>query len=116
MPSEGDLMRSALKKAVLPELERFGFDGKGLHFQRRGESLDLLDFQYWKHGGEFILEVGRCSRGDLHTSWGEIVPEVSITVAHLSPLERARLEQRGPNTGQHGTVSSHLSSALLSVS
>jgi len=95
-------MRQELRKVVLPGLEALGFGGKGLHFQRRREeALDLLDFQYWKYGGEFILEFAHRERGDLTTSWGDVVPEEKITAAHIPPLMRARLEQRGTLTGEH---------------
>ena len=102
MSREGDLMRQELRKVVLPGLEALGFAGKGLHFQRRRrETLDLLDFQYWKYGGEFILEFAHRERGDLTTSWGEVVAEGKITAAHILPLDRARLEQRGTLAGEH---------------
>jgi hypothetical protein len=102
MAREGDLMRRELKTVVVPALRGLGFTGKGLFFQRpREEILDLLDFQHWKYGGEFILEFARRPRGDLQTPWGERIPEAKITVAHVPPLERARLEQRGPLTGEH---------------
>lgn len=94
-------MRRELKKVVVPALQGMGFTGKGLFFQRpRDEFLDLLDFQYWKYGGEFILEFARRPRGDLQTYWGELIPEPKITASHVPPLERARLEQWGPTTGE----------------
>ena len=94
MSREGDLMRKALKKVLLPELKAMGFVGTSSSFQRRtAEHLDLLDIQYWKYGGQFILEFARTKRGDLNTSWGEIVPEEKIGVAHMSPLKRARLQR-----------------------
>ncbi|WP_136419982.1 DUF4304 domain-containing protein [Herbaspirillum sp. ST 5-3] len=101
MSREGDLIRRELKKHVIPRLEELGFSGKGLYFQRKREVLDLLDFQYWKYGGEFLLEFASCELGDLKTSWGEIVPENKITVAHISPLKRARLQQQGPTRGKN---------------
>ena len=86
-------MRKALKKVLLPELSRIGFIGASSNFQRRSaENLDLLSIQYWKYGGQFILEFARRKRGTLNTSWGE-VQEQNIGVAHMSPLLRARLQQ-----------------------
>lgn len=76
MSREGDLMRKALKRALLPELKLLGFDGTSSSFQRKSDkALDLLSIQYWKYGGQFILEFARRERGDLHTSWGEVIPE-----------------------------------------
>ena len=94
MSREGDLMRKAFKKVLLPELSRIGFIGTSSNFQRRSaENLDLLSIQYWKYGGQFILEFARSKRGALHTSWGEVVQEENIGVAHIFPLQRARLQQ-----------------------
>jgi hypothetical protein len=101
MSREGELMRAALRKRLVPALVSMGFTGKSSCFQRRMGALDLIDIQYWKYGGEFILEFARAGRGDLKTSWGELVPEEKITVAHTSPLDRARLEQRGAMSGEH---------------
>lgn len=100
MSREGDLMRRALKRKLLPGLERFGFEGTLTAMQRKNpDSLDVLGIQYWKYGGEFILEFGRCELGDRHSPWG-VTPEAKIEYGHLPALERARLEQRGPAMGK----------------
>jgi hypothetical protein len=97
MSREGDLMRKALKRFLLPEVKRLGFSGSASKFQRTSTDwLDLLSIQYWKYGGEFVLEFARRERGALHTSWGEVIPEERLDVAYVNPLQRARLEQRGP--------------------
>ncbi len=102
MAASGDLMRKALKRHWLPELSRLGFVGKTSTFQRlEAESQDLLSLQYWKYGGEFILEFARRSRGPFATSWGSIVPEVEMEVTYLNPLDRARLQQAGPLAGKN---------------
>ena len=100
MSREGDLMRRALKRHLMPALNTRGFTGKTSAFQRKtAQWMDLLDVQYGKYGGQFILEFGRRERGELKTSWGEVVSEDKLNVAHLSPLRRARLEERGPSMG-----------------
>jgi len=105
MSREGDLLRKSLRKYLLPELREFGFIGKSSSFQRAGsEFLDLLSIQYWKYGGEFILEFARRSRGDLLTSWGVLVPESKLDVAYVSPLERARLIMRPRASGFGGFI------------
>lgn len=94
-------MRKALKRLLLPELNRLGFRGSTSKFQRTSSDwLDLLSIQYWKYGGQFILEFARCERGALHTSWGEVIPEEKLEVAYVGPSQRARLEQRGPTSGE----------------
>ena len=102
MSRNGDLMRKALRRHVIPELHRRGFTGKSAAFQRLGDDFqDLLSIQFWKYGGEFILEFARRGRGPLATSWGEVVAEEKLDVAYVSPTSRGRLEQRGPATGQY---------------
>jgi hypothetical protein len=61
--------------------------------------LDLVSIQWGRYGGEFILEFGSCEAGPIKTSWGEIVPEEKITVAHLSVMKRARLVPLVPSLG-----------------
>jgi hypothetical protein len=56
--------------------------------------MDLLSVQYWKYGGEFILEFARVHRGDLQGTWDELVPGEKRHVEHTSPLDRGRLEDR----------------------
>jgi hypothetical protein len=93
MSRAGDLMRKSLKKHVIPRLHALGFDGSRSSFRRAaGQKLDLLEFHYWKYGGALIVEFARTERGDFSTSWGTVVPESQLTVAHISPLKRARLK------------------------
>jgi hypothetical protein len=102
MSTEDALMRKSLKKWLVPALTERGFVGHRWEFQRRGEKLDLVTVQFGKYVGEFILEAASCPRGDLHTAWGEVVPEEKITSAHVSPLERARLEGAPGGDGLRG--------------
>jgi hypothetical protein len=95
MSREGDLMRKAFRKHLVPALVAAGFVGKSIHFMRlRDDSQDLLSIQYWKYGGSFILEFGRRDRGPLHTAWGPVIPEESLEVAYLPVGDRARLQER----------------------
>ena len=102
MSREGDLMRRALKRQLFPALKALGFAGGPSYFRRtETDSLDLLTIQYWKYGGEFILEFARRPRGPLKTSWGKVVEEDKLDVAYVHPVDRARLvenmEREGPN-------------------
>ena len=100
MSREGDLMRRALKRVLVPSLKNLGFvpRAKGYH-RADGEFVDLLMLQYWKYGGEFILEFARRGRGPMQTSWGPLVQEEDLDVGYLNPLDRARLEQIGRAAG-----------------
>lgn len=69
-----------------------GFTVRYPHFQRKRDGrLELVNLEHDKWGGGFFLEFATCDAGALHTSWGEIVPEEKIEVAHTDPLGRARL-------------------------
>lgn len=69
-----------------------GFNVRYPCFQRKRDSrLDLVNFEHDKWGGGFFLEFAIHDAGDLQTSWGEIVPEAEIEVAHTDPATRARL-------------------------
>ena len=95
MSREGDLMRKAFRKHLLPALAAAGFVGKSIHFMRlRDDSQDLLSIQYWKYGGSFILEFGRRGRGPLQTAWGPVIPEDSLDVAYLPVQDRAQIQER----------------------
>lgn len=94
MSREGDLMRRALRRHLLPALASLGFTGKSSKFQRLlPDHQDLLAIQYHKYGGAFILEFGRRERGSLHTSWGPVVPEEKLEVIYLPPTQRGRLQE-----------------------
>lgn len=102
MSRNGDFMRKALRRFWVPEVVRLGFVGKSSTFQRIGADYqDLLSLQYWKYGGEFILEFARRERGPFTAPWGPTISEEKLDVAYISPLLRARLEQRGSVSGPH---------------
>lgn len=95
MSREGDLMRQALRRHLVPALAALGFEGGPTHFRRfRDARHELLSIQWWKYGGSFILEFGHRARGPLHTAWGEVVDELKLDVAYLPLDARARLQDR----------------------
>lgn len=73
-------------------MAKVGFHIRYPHFQRkRNGCLELVSLEYDKWGGGFFLEFAKCDVGDLHTTWGEIVPEADINAAYTDPRVRARL-------------------------
>jgi hypothetical protein len=94
MSREGNLMRGALKRQVVPALRGMGFAGTGTSFRRLLPARqDLLTIQFSKYGGSFILEFGSRERGPLQTSWGPVVPEDEVSAIYLSVTQRARLQE-----------------------
>lgn len=105
MSRDSELMRKSLRKHLYPALARLGFVGKSSTFQRLlPDHLDLLSVQHWKYGGEFVLEFARRERGDMTMSWGDVVPEAKLDVAHTDPMSRARLvsDRTHSRSGFHG--------------
>lgn len=94
MSTENEQMRKAIKRILLPALQSRGYVGSASDMRRASEGgLDLLAIQFAKYGGQFILEFARRERGPLHASWGEVIPEDKLTVAHVRPTMRARLQR-----------------------
>ena len=94
--SQNQIARRILKRDLVPALEVEGFSGRFPDFQRReNDDLHLLSIEFDKNGGGFFLEFTRHPPGDLETSWGEVVAESDLTVAHTHFESRARLQQNG---------------------
>lgn len=73
-------------------MEQVGFSVRYPYFQRKRDGhLELVNVVHDKWGGGFFLEFAKVDAGDLHTSWGKIIPEREIEVAHTDPATRARL-------------------------
>jgi hypothetical protein len=95
MSDAQDQMKKALKSIVVPRLREYGFAGSFPHFRRlRPDRIDLLTFQFDRHGGGFVIEIGQCPPQGFTTYWGKQVAPDKITTWDLSPKERARLRPR----------------------
>jgi hypothetical protein len=93
MLSEHDHMVNALRKIVVPHLRQNGFAGAFPHFRRITQSrLDLLTFQFDRHGGGFVIEISACPPEGITTYWGERVPPNQVQSWDLHPDQRSRLQ------------------------
>ena len=93
-------MTHALKAVVVPRLRELGFKGSFPNFRRHRPTLtDLLSFQFDRHGGGFVLELGQCE-ADFSIVWptGQRVSPDQITPSHLPIERRARIQER-PGSG-----------------
>jgi hypothetical protein len=86
-------MEAALKRIVVPELRRAGFTGSFPHFRRVRQAVDLLTFQFDRHGGGFVIEVATGEPGGFTTHWGKHIPANKLTAWDLHPDQRKRLKQ-----------------------
>jgi len=93
MSKERDEMNRALKDIVVPQLRQRGFKGSFPHFRRVGEAkIDLLTFQFDRHGGGFVIEISKCSPDGTTTAWGEHIPASKISACDMHSDERLRLK------------------------
>ena len=96
------LVRSAVKKLLEPELAQLGFKGKYPHFQREdGANLHLLSIVHNKYGGGFVLEFAQMDLGPLRTEWGETIPQEKLEIGYAPLTARARLVQTERKQGTY---------------
>ena len=85
-------MEAALKRIVVPELRRAGFAGSFPHFRRVREVVDLVTFQFDRHGGGFVVEVATGEAAGFTTYWGKHIPASKLRAWDLHPDQRRRLK------------------------
>lgn len=88
-----DQMIAALREVVLPVLRDMGFTGSFPHFRRiRDTQIDLLTFQFNRHGGSFVVEASFCAPDGFTTSWGAHIPPKKVRAHDIHPNQRPRLD------------------------
>src|SRR5262245_61534450 len=85
-------MEACLKRIVVPELRRAGFTGSFPHFRRCREIIDLITFQFDRHGGGFVIELATGSPAGFTTHWGKHISANKLTAWDLPPERRKRLK------------------------
>jgi Domain of unknown function (DUF4304) len=100
MSEAQDQMKKALKNVVVPRLRERAFVGSFPHFRRRLlNRIDLLTFQFDRHGGGFVIEISQSPLEGITTHWGKEIPPEKVTAWDLPPKQRARLKpQKGSGT------------------
>lgn len=75
MSEDRKKMNQALKTIVLPVLRAKGFNGSFNHFRRiNKDSVDLLTFWFSNYGGEFCIDIAKCSEKGVVGVRGNIIP------------------------------------------
>ncbi|MEE1655210.1 DUF4304 domain-containing protein [Microvirga sp. CF3062] len=86
-------MDAELKRAVIPALRTAGFKGSFPHLRRAGQDwIDLITFQFDRHGGGFVIEIARCDLTGTITHWGKHIPPDKVRAWDLHPDRRKRLQ------------------------
>jgi hypothetical protein len=95
MTDTREQMSQALKDVVVPVLRERGFTDTFPHFRRRQpDRIDLFTFQFDRHGGGFIIEIGRCEPTGFTTHWGKQIGPAKVTAWDLPPKQRSRIKPR----------------------
>ena len=93
-------MTAVLKKIVQPFLRSSGFKGSFPHYRRIGaEAIDLLTFQFNRHGGSFVIEVARCGTDGIMSARGLRIPPDETRAWDIHPNYRTRIEPAPGNAG-----------------
>jgi hypothetical protein len=61
--------------------------------RRRPYRIDLLTFQFDRHGG-FIIEIGQCPPEGFTTYWRKQIAPEKVTAWDLPPKQKARVRPR----------------------
>ncbi|MEW9571535.1 DUF4304 domain-containing protein [Rhodanobacter sp. Si-c] len=89
------VMENELKSIVVPVLRAAGFTGSLPHFRRLAtERMELLTFQFDRHGGGFVIEAAWCEPDGVVTSWGKAIPATKVTAHDLHPNLRLRIKAK----------------------
>jgi uncharacterized protein DUF4304 len=89
--SRADMERE-LKTSVVPWLRGKGFTGSFPHLRRAGKStIDLLTFQFDRHGGAYVIEIAQCPCEGIITHWGTIISARDARAWDVHPSRRKRI-------------------------
>ena len=118
-------MDSALRSRVVPLLRERGFAGSYPHFRRAlPDRIDLVTFQFDRHGGGFVVETGSCPIDGITLHWGKHVPPTRVTAWDLHPSLRRRLKPQDASeadywfrfeTGDYESVAERVAECLTSA-
>lgn len=86
-------METELKSTVVPRLRSASFRGSFPHFRRAVENgIDLLSFQFDRHGGGFVIEISHSPKDGVTTHWGEVITPQHVTAWDIDPDKRHRIQ------------------------
>jgi hypothetical protein len=90
MSSEGrDEMIKKLNEIVVPALRQLNFKGSFPHFRRlTPQRINLLTFQFDRHGGGFVIEIANCKPEGFTTSWGLEIKPNKVTAHDMDRRKR----------------------------
>ncbi|MCT4784025.1 MULTISPECIES: DUF4304 domain-containing protein [Exiguobacterium] len=90
-------MMAILKREVVPYLRSYQFNGSFPHFRRlQSNQIDLVTFQFNRHGGSFIIVLAQAPATGIQTYWGEQITPQKMTAQDVDIEARRRLGSHTP--------------------
>jgi len=91
MVSKSSHIRASISAILEPALLAAGYTLDYPNYRRQnGDTVHLLEIQYWKHGGGFLIEMASQTGPFKDWSGAELSHE-ELTTSHTDPMGRARL-------------------------
>ncbi|TCI33497.1 DUF4304 domain-containing protein [Exiguobacterium sp. SH4S7] len=86
-----------LKREVVPYLRSHQFKGSFPHFRRvQSDQMDLVTFQFNRHGGSFTVVLAQAPATVFLTPWGEQISPQKMTAHDVDVDARRRLGSHSP--------------------
>jgi Domain of unknown function (DUF4304) len=106
MPATREAMERELKATAVARLHTAGFKGSFPHFRRvTAKAIDLLTFQFDRHGGGLVIEIAQSPLEGITTHWRRAIPANKVRAWDLHPDQRRRIQPREGAAPMHGSVS-----------
>jgi hypothetical protein len=87
--SDRDEMIKNLNEIVVPALRQLNFKGSFPHFRRlTTDRINLLTFQFDRHGGGFVIELANCNSTGYKTALGRPTPPSKLTAHDFNTRKR----------------------------
>lgn len=82
-------MDRAIKDGIVPLLRQKGFKGSFPHFKRINNNyVDLLSFMFSLYGGQFVVEIAKCSSKGITNTNGNLVSLANLTTLKIPDRKR----------------------------
>lgn len=97
--SNRDEMIKNLNNTVIPMLRKLNFKGSFPHFRRLTEKrINLLTFQFDRHGGGFVIEIANCSTINYKTSLDISIVPNKLTAHSVCVRKRIQANMKTPSS------------------
>ncbi len=88
-----------LSELVIPILREKGLKGSFPHFRRiTNDKINLLTFQFDRHGGGFVIEIANCQPNGFTRPCGDMVKPTKMTAHDLFKRKRIQANMDTPNS------------------